>query len=104
MATDSQSHDNSQFHDMELRVFNASPCPVERQGSPPPRGYQGIWQGPVHIENGRAQGSWPYGVLYILTEDEKFFAVFGDSTVLVTPQEGNYLMTLAQNRSVYRQR
>jgi hypothetical protein len=72
------------FHDMELRVLNASPCPVSRQ---------------------RPGGCFPYGTLYIYEEGAgQFLATFGDLTIPVSDSEANSLMGLARDRSIYQQR
>jgi len=95
------------FHDMEMRVFNSSPCPVRHSGTTRPREHQGIWQGPLQIVNGSAQGSWPYGTLYILRDENdlrQLYATFGDMTLAVTDEQANHLVALAIDRSVYRQR
>ena len=73
---------SNQYHDMELRVLNASPCPAIRR---------------------RPGESFSYGNLYIHGEGQPL-ATFGDLTVPVTDEQANFLVALAKDRSIYKQR
>lgn len=98
---------SNRFHDMELRVFNASPCEVRLSGSPRPRGHRGLWQGPWRIRNGQAQGSSVYDILYILEDEvipEQRYATKGDLTIPVTCDQAFYLIAMAKDNSIYHQR
>lgn len=87
----SESTSNPKFRDMRLRVINCAPCPINKPYSGPQ-----YFQGTIHIEDGRATGSWPYGTLFILEEKGQLYATFGDLTIPVSQEEALELKELAQ--------